>query len=57
MSAADGETCLASAYECICRDPAGHPPPHTCKCGGQWTGGGGDFEVVRFPELPFVGPA
>jgi hypothetical protein len=48
------ECCHESASCCLCSEPTGHEGPHSCECGGKWTGefGDGDFDVVEYPPLP-----
>lgn len=43
--------CPETAEMCICQLEEGHPLPHTCRCGGAWSGyiGGRDFEIWGIP--------
>lgn len=52
--------CGATAAQCKCDLPPGHPMPHECKdkqgCGGAWNGtysetDRSDFEIVRLPVI------
>lgn len=42
--------CGVVVYACPCNQGAGHDGPHTCDCGGSWTGTSeADFAPITYP--------